>query len=107
MLVTLRVLRLNKVKLVRQISILGFFSLTGIEYLFSCEIWLQLWFSCFSLRSPWSNSYDPPLDDGAVPSLPGPGLLRGSAADGTVVAVAAAEAHALRLHGDLRGRAQG
>lgn len=68
MLVTLRVLRLNKVKLVRQISILGFFSLTGIEYLFSCEIWLQLWFSCFSLRSPWSNSYDPPLDDGAVPS---------------------------------------
>lgn len=68
MLVTLRVLRLNKVKLVRQTSILGFFSLTGIEYLFSCEIWLQLWFSCFSLRSPWSNSYDPPLDDGAVPS---------------------------------------
>lgn len=68
MLVTLRVLRRNKVKLVRQISILGFFSLTGIEYLFSCEIWLQLWFSCFSLRSPWSNSYDPPLDDGAVPS---------------------------------------
>lgn len=68
MLVTLRVLRPNKVKLVRQISILGFFSLTGIEYLFSCEIWLQLWFSCFSLRSPWSNSYDPPLDDGAVPS---------------------------------------
>lgn len=68
MLVTLRVLRLNKVKLVRQISILGFFSLTGFEYLFSCEIWLQLWFSCFSLRSPWSNSYDPPLDDGAVPS---------------------------------------
>lgn len=68
MLVTLRVLRLNKVKLVRQTPILGFFSLTGIEYLFSCEIWLQLWFSCFSLRSPWSNSYDPPLDDGAVPS---------------------------------------
>lgn len=68
MLVTLRVLRLNKVKLVRQTPILGFFSLTGIEYLLSCEIWLQLWFSCFSLRSPWSNSYDPPLDDGAVPS---------------------------------------
>lgn len=68
MLVTLRVLRLNKVKLVRQTPILGFFNLTGIEYLFSCEIWLQLWFSCFSLRSPWSNSYDPPLDDGAVPS---------------------------------------
>lgn len=68
MLVTLRVLRLNKVKLVRLTPILGFFSLTGIEYLFSCEIWLQLWFSCFSLRSPWSNSYDPPLDDGAVPS---------------------------------------
>lgn len=68
MLVTLRVLRLNEVKLVRQTPILGFFSLTGIEYLFSCEIWLQLWFSCFSLRSPWSNSYDPPLDDGAVPS---------------------------------------
>lgn len=68
MLVTLRVLRLNKVKLVRQTPILGFFSLTGIEYLFSCELWLQLWFSCFSLRSPWSNSYDPPLDDGAVPS---------------------------------------
>lgn len=68
MLVTLRVLRLNKVKLVRQTPILGFFSLTGIEYLFSCKIWLQLWFSCFSLRSPWSNSYDPPLDDGAVPS---------------------------------------
>lgn len=68
MLVTLRVLRHNKVKLVRQTPILGFFSLTGIEYLFSCEIWLQLWFSCFSHRSPWSNSYDPPLDDGAVPS---------------------------------------
>ena len=42
-----------------------------------------------------------------APSFPGPGLLRGSAADGRVVAVAAAEAHALRLHGDLRGRAQG
>lgn len=68
MLVTLRVLRLNKVKLVRLTPILGFFSLTGIEYPFSCELWLQLWFSCFSLRSPWSNSYDPPLDDGAVPS---------------------------------------
>ena len=38
MLVTLRVLRLNKVKLVRQTPILGFFSLTGIEYPFSCEI---------------------------------------------------------------------
>jgi len=24
-------------------------------------------FSC-PFRSPWSNSYDPPLDDGAVPS---------------------------------------
>ena len=26
--------------------------------------------SCFFLycRSPWSNTYDPPLDDGAVPS---------------------------------------
>ena len=24
-------------------------------------------FFWFLLRSPWSNTYDPPLDDGAVP----------------------------------------
>ena len=25
-------------------------------------------FSFFHLRSPWTNTYEPPLDDGAVPS---------------------------------------
>lgn len=24
--------------------------------------------SCYMVRSPWSNKYDPPLDDGALPS---------------------------------------
>ena len=28
----------------------------------------SLMFFWFLLRSPWSNTYDPPLDDGAVPS---------------------------------------
>ena len=35
----------------------------GIDLLLYKPVWFL-----FSLRSPWSNKYDPPLDDGALPS---------------------------------------
>ena len=30
--------------------------------------WIVYYLNCLSNRSPWSNEYDPPIDDGTVPS---------------------------------------
>ncbi len=34
----------------------------------TCIVITVLWCHLCYCRSPWSNKYDPPLDDGAVPS---------------------------------------